>query len=342
MKNSLISLSVVLVFVMPQVSAESLFDKIKRKADEIIAEQEAKADQKIDQTIDETVDSAEQAVYEGNNDGSNTSSGAGAGNSASTKPPAATGDNANAMLVKMTQTELKRLGYSVSVDGVYGSGTRNAILAYETDSGRPLTGNVSPDLVNALKSTPTPGSAGKSPKNNPGSVAAYQSSNATTTAALAGNKAMQLFNECNKRKQGPAAAMFGQCASTCWNAYHAPAESADAMLQVCIGQHKAAFENAEKMVFQNPAPAATYPSQAATNSASTGGYDTPEEYMQQLRKLAAECQAVPGNNHYAKGCASTCAKNADRISNMNPESGIKYGKIRLKQCRDQHKWAMGS
>jgi peptidoglycan hydrolase-like protein with peptidoglycan-binding domain len=146
MKNSLITLSVVLVFVIPQVSAESLFDKIKRKADEIMAEQEAKADQKIDQTIDETVDSAEKAVYEG---GETTTSITNSGTS--TSQTVVTGDNANAMLVKMAQTELRRLGYPVTVDGVYGNGTRNAILAFEADQGRPLSGNVSPDLINALK-----------------------------------------------------------------------------------------------------------------------------------------------------------------------------------------------
>ena len=64
MKNSLITFSVLFVFLVPQVSAESLLDKLKRKADEIMAEQEAKADQKIDKTIDDTVDSAEKAVYE--------------------------------------------------------------------------------------------------------------------------------------------------------------------------------------------------------------------------------------------------------------------------------------
>jgi hypothetical protein len=65
MKYPLIVWSLLIVFIAPQVSAESLFDKIKKKVDETIAKQEAKADQKIDQKIDETVDSAEKAVYEG-------------------------------------------------------------------------------------------------------------------------------------------------------------------------------------------------------------------------------------------------------------------------------------
>ena len=158
MKNSLITFSLLFVFLVPQVSAESLLDKLKRKADEIMAEQEAKADQKIDKTFDDTVDSAEKAVYEG---GDTTTSGT--SNSAnvntSSSQTVVTGDNGNAMLVKMAQAELKRLGYPVSVDGVYGNGTRNAILAFEADNGRPLSGNVSPALINALKSTPTPGNA---------------------------------------------------------------------------------------------------------------------------------------------------------------------------------------
>ena len=152
MKAQLVIASLLILFFSPQLSAESLFDKIKRKADEIIAEQEAKADQKIDQKIDETVDSAENAVYEG---GETTASNSSAGTN--TSQTVVTGDNGNAMLVKMAQTELKRLGYPVSVDGVYGNGTRNAILAFEADNGRPLSGNVSPDLINSLKGTPTGG-----------------------------------------------------------------------------------------------------------------------------------------------------------------------------------------
>ena len=58
MKSPLVIASLLVVFFTPQLSAQSLFDKIKQKADQIMAEQEAKADQKIDQKIDETVDSA--------------------------------------------------------------------------------------------------------------------------------------------------------------------------------------------------------------------------------------------------------------------------------------------
>ncbi|NCF21136.1 MAG: hypothetical protein GWP63_23175 [Haliea sp.] len=154
MKNSLITFSVLLVFLVPQVSADSWLDKWKKKAEEILDEQEAKADQKMDKKIDETVDSAEDTVY-GN--GSTTSPSTTAGTSAGQTVTG--GDNANPMLVQMAQAELKRLGYPVAVDGVYGNGTRNAILAFEVDHGRPLSGNVSPQLINALKNTPTPGGA---------------------------------------------------------------------------------------------------------------------------------------------------------------------------------------
>ena len=156
MKSPLVIASLLVVFFTPQLSAQSLFDKIKQKADQIMAEQEAKADQKIDQKIDETVDSAEKAVYEGEE---STTSSTSTSTSSSSSQTVVTGDNGNAMLVKMAQAELKRLGYPVSVDGVYGTGTRNAIIAFEADHGRPLSGNVSPELINALKSTPTPGSA---------------------------------------------------------------------------------------------------------------------------------------------------------------------------------------
>lgn len=157
MKIPTMIMALLFLLVPPDVSAESLFDKIKRKADEIIAEQEAKADQKVDKTIDDTVDSAEQTVYEG---------GESAPTQASSSEVVTASDNGNTVLVTMTQKELKRLGYSVSVDGQYGPGTRNAILSFEADSGRPLSGNVSPVLINALKSTPTPGGAVQSVTKN--------------------------------------------------------------------------------------------------------------------------------------------------------------------------------
>jgi L-lactate utilization protein LutC len=153
MRIRIFIVSLLIVFFTPQLSAESFFDKIKKKADQIMAEQEAKADQKMDQKIDETVDSAEKAVYEGG-ETANPNASAGTISSSSTSQTVVSGDNGNAMLVKMAQTELKRLGYPVSVDGVYGTGTRNAIIAFEADNGRPLSGNVSPDLINALKGTP--------------------------------------------------------------------------------------------------------------------------------------------------------------------------------------------
>lgn len=65
--------------------------------------------------------------------------------------------NRDARLVKDVQKELARIGYPVSVDGAYGPGTRKAILQFEADSGRAATGNVSPELVTALReSQPTP------------------------------------------------------------------------------------------------------------------------------------------------------------------------------------------
>ena len=238
--------------------------------------------------------------------------------------------NGNPMLVKMTQTELKRLGYSVSVDGAYGPGTRNAILAYEADSGRQLTGNVSPELVNALKGTPKSGSTGKN-----ATKTTQTASQVAIGEASKREKAKKLLNECQAKADNSG--VFYYCLNTCKQVLSAPSEAVGTYLYQCEASHKAAFQQAAKIT-----NASANPSQSVISPASTGSYDTPEEYMQQLRKLAAECQAVPGNNHYAKGCASTCAKNADRIAKMNPEAGIEYGKVRLKQCRDQHKWAMES
>ena len=112
MKNSLIVFSVLFVFLVPQVSADSWLDidKWKKKAEEILDEQEAKADQKIDKTIDESVDSAEKAVYEGGESTTSSSGTTTSPNTNSTSQTVVTGDNGNAMLVKMAQAELKRLG----------------------------------------------------------------------------------------------------------------------------------------------------------------------------------------------------------------------------------------
>jgi hypothetical protein len=59
--------------------------------------------------------------------------------------------NADVDLVRLTQKELKRIGYEVSVDGAYGPGTRKAILQFESDNGLKVTGNVSPQLLSKLK-----------------------------------------------------------------------------------------------------------------------------------------------------------------------------------------------
>jgi peptidoglycan hydrolase-like protein with peptidoglycan-binding domain len=324
MKNYLINLFVAFVFVMPQVSAESLFDKIKRKADEIIAEQEAKADQKIDQTIDETVDSAEQAVYEGDNAGSNTSSGTSAGNSASTKQPAATGDNANAMLVKMTQTELKRLGYPVSVDGVYGPGTRNAILAYEADSGRQLTGNVSPELVNALKGTSKSGSTGKSTtKTN------QTSSQVAIGEASKREKAQKLLSECQAKADNSG--VFYYCLNTCNQVLSAPSEAVGTYLYQCEASHKAAFQQAAQKANASTTPV---PQAASVDPAWLATSAT------EMRQKQVECQgkidAIGDPKNNGRKCVNYCKNYAERFE-KNQASSSGTAKLHLDRCRGFHK-----
>jgi hypothetical protein len=329
MKNSLISLSVVLVFVIPQVSAESLFDKIKRKADEIIAEQEAKADQKIDQTIDETVDSAEEAVYEG---GGTTTSNTSAGKSASTNQTAATGDNANAMLVKMTQTELKRLGYSVSVDGVYGTGTRNAILAYEADNGRQLSGNVSPDLINALKNSPKPSSVVTTPENNSGTTAAYQASNSTTTGAASSDKAMRLYNECleRKKKKDQASPAFTGCTSACYT----PAfrTVVDGGLQRCEEEHKKAFQHAAELADAGTRPLPEKPPEAASDDAAWLATSVTE-----ARQKLVECQGKIDADGDFKGYGKQCVKHCRRVIDYFDKRPASEVKRRFQFCLEIHK-----
>lgn len=61
--------------------------------------------------------------------------------------------NADVVLVRATQKELKRIGYEVSVDGAYGPGTRKAIMQFESDNGLNVIGNVSPQLLEKLKVT---------------------------------------------------------------------------------------------------------------------------------------------------------------------------------------------
>ena len=326
MKYPLIVWSLLIVFIAPQVSAESLFDKIKKKVDETIAKQEAKADQKIDQKIDETVDSAEKAVYEGETSTSKTNTGAGA----SYSQTVVTGDNGNPMLVKITQTELKRLGYSVSVDGAYGPGTRNAIMAFEADSGRQLTGNVSPELVNALKGAPKSGSTG-----NSATKTTQTASQVAIGEVSKRDKAQKLLSECQAKADNSG--VFYYCLNTCNQVLSAPSEAVGTYLYQCEASHKAAFQQAAKI-----ANASANPSQAVTNTASAGSYDKAEAYIQQMRKLAAECQAVSGNkSDNAARCATVCNKFAQQTE-MFPEQAIQFGESRLELCREKHQLVMGS
>ena len=320
MKNPLITLSVVFVFLVPQVSAESLFDKIKKKVDDTIAKQEAKADQKIDQKIDETVDSAEKAVYEGETSTAKTNTGAGA----SYSQTVVTGDNGNPMLVKMTQTELKRLGYSVSVDGAYGPGTRNAILAYEADSGRQLTGNVSPELVNALKVTSKSGSAGKS------STKTTQTSSQVAIGEVSKReKAQKLLSECQAKEDNSG--IFYYCINSCTQVLSSTNEAVGTYLYQCEATHKAAFQQAtQKANFSTtpvPQAASVDPAWLATSAT-------------EMRQKQVECQgkidAIGDSTNNGRKCVNYCKNYAERFE-KNQASSSGTAKLHLDRCRGFHK-----
>ncbi|WP_293963625.1 peptidoglycan-binding domain-containing protein [Sneathiella sp.] len=85
--------------------------------------------------------------------------------------PAAPSGNNDTALVKATQTELKRLGYKIGVDGAYGPNTRKQIIAFEQSQSLEPTGDASVELLAKLKETPTP--------------AAEPATTTTTTAAPA-------------------------------------------------------------------------------------------------------------------------------------------------------------
>ncbi len=69
--------------------------------------------------------------------------------------PAVSGNN-DKTLVRETQKELKRLGYSIGVDGAYGPNTKKQIIAFEQSQSLEPTGDASVELLAKLKETPTP------------------------------------------------------------------------------------------------------------------------------------------------------------------------------------------
>ncbi|MFC4270821.1 hypothetical protein GQF03_03735 [Sneathiella chungangensis] len=72
--------------------------------------------------------------------------------------PAVSGNN-DKTLVRETQKELKRLGYSIAVDGAYGPNTKKQIIAFEQSQNLAASGNASAELLATLKATPTPQAA---------------------------------------------------------------------------------------------------------------------------------------------------------------------------------------
>lgn len=56
--------------------------------------------------------------------------------------------------IRQAQQMLKDKGYSILVDGKYGPGTRTTVLAWQANNDRPTTGELSPDDLEALPTTP--------------------------------------------------------------------------------------------------------------------------------------------------------------------------------------------
>jgi peptidoglycan hydrolase-like protein with peptidoglycan-binding domain len=67
--------------------------------------------------------------------------------------------NQDPVLVTRVQSELKRLGYQVSVDGAYGPGTRSAIIRFQQTNKLQATGDVSNELLQTARGTSSPASS---------------------------------------------------------------------------------------------------------------------------------------------------------------------------------------
>ena len=87
-----------------------------------------------------------------------------------------TGFNSDRQLTEEVQRQLRRLGYPVGVDGVYGPGTRAAIMAFEQSNDMQVTGNVTPQLVLKLQTAPAQ-------QQGAGKPAAQQAAGAEPTAS---------------------------------------------------------------------------------------------------------------------------------------------------------------
>ncbi|MBQ2517458.1 MAG: peptidoglycan-binding protein [Clostridia bacterium] len=53
--------------------------------------------------------------------------------------------------VKWVQAALKKIGYAISVDGIFGTGTQNCVLAFQRSAGLAADGIVGPATRKALK-----------------------------------------------------------------------------------------------------------------------------------------------------------------------------------------------
>lgn len=112
--------------------------------------------------------------------------------------------NSDQAMVREAQAELKRLGYSVSVDGLYGPGTKNAIARFQVNEGMKKTGDVSPKLIKKLKKTPTPGAAVAQNTGELDTLAAYKTN--TSPAGVAANTSKPVNSSSGSSMQTSSAA----------------------------------------------------------------------------------------------------------------------------------------
>jgi peptidoglycan hydrolase-like protein with peptidoglycan-binding domain len=178
MKRLTVSLSFFLVLTVFSGTANGAWlDDLKKLGDDV---QKGVVDaiDDVSKELDNTTDTENEPNKEEENNSKNTVT-----TSEPAKPAAAPNHNADKQLVLSAQQELKRLGYKISVDGAYGPGTQKTIQQFQKAQNIQQTGNVSPDLVATLKSTPSPAKAADTQKaTEPAKTVAAPSTAAKTVA----------------------------------------------------------------------------------------------------------------------------------------------------------------
>lgn len=123
-----------IALLLTDIAHASFFDKIKD-----ISESVGNAAKEVTKETTESIKKASEKVTSKSN----------------TQPDIVKTPNQDTSLVKQVQSELKRLGYQVSVDGAYGPGTRSAIIRFQQTNKLLATGDVSNELLQTLKGVPS-------------------------------------------------------------------------------------------------------------------------------------------------------------------------------------------